>query len=196
MNKAQLIDLLAQRMGGDKRSASAAVEGVVDIVVRTVQAGENVTITGFGVFEKRSRAARVARNPRTGETVRVAPTSVPSFRPGTNFKAVVSGAAELPADAPAVKRTAAGTSRASKSATTTAAVKKVAVKKVAAKKVAAKKVATAPAPRAATSAPKTAAAKTAAKAAAATVDPKALKADKPAKGKKVTDKKKGAKAKK
>ena len=171
MNKAQLIDLLAQRMDGDKRAASAAVEGVVDIVVRTVQAGGNVTITGFGVFEKRSRAARVARNPRTGQTVHVAPTSVPSFRPGTTFKAVVSGAAELPADAPAVRRTSSRTRAATVKAPTT-------------------KAATT------TSAPKTAAAKTAAKAAAASAPPKAPKAEKPAKGKKVDDKKKKVKSKK
>lgn len=106
MNKAQLIEQLAERLGGDKRQASAAVEGVVDIVVRTVTGGENVTITGFGVFEKRSRAARVARNPRTGETVRVEPTAVPSFRPGVSFKAVVSGEATLPAEGPAVRRAA------------------------------------------------------------------------------------------
>ena len=176
MNKAQLIDLLAKRMDGDKRAASAAVEGVVDIVVRTVQAGENVTITGFGVFEKRSRAARVARNPRTGETVNVAPTSVPSFRPGTTFKAVVSGAAELPADAPAVRRTSSRTKAATVKAPTT-------------------KAPTTKAPTV-TSVPKTAAAKTAAKAAAASAPPKAPKVEKPAKGKKVDDKKKKVKSKK
>ena len=176
MNKAQLIDLLAKRMDGDKRAASAAVEGVVDIVVRTVQAGENVTITGFGVFEKRSRAARVARNPRTGETVNVAPTSVPSFRPGTTFKAVVSGAAELPGDAPAVRRTSSRTKAATVKAPTT-------------------KAPTTKAPTV-TSVPKTAAAKTAAKAAAASAPPKAPKVEKPAKGKKVDDKKKKVKSKK
>jgi len=192
MNKAQLIDLLAQRMDGDKRAASVAVEGVVDIVVRTVQAGENVTITGFGVFEKRSRAARVARNPRTGQTVHVAPTSVPSFRPGTTFKAVVSGAAELPADAPAVKRSAGARTAAAKAT-------KAPAKKVTAATKAPAKVAAAKAPArasTATSVPKTAAAKTAAKAAAASAPPKAPKVEKPAKGKKVDDKKKKAKAKK
>ena len=181
MNKAQLIDLLAKRLDGDKRAASAAVEGVVDIVVRTVQAGENVTITGFGVFEKRSRAARVARNPRTGQTVHVAPTSVPSFRPGTTFKAVVSGAAELPADAPAVRRTSSRTKAATVKTPTT--------------KAPTTKAPTAKAPTTA-SAPKTAAAKTAARAAAASAPPKAPKVEKPAKGKKVDDKKKKVKSKK
>lgn len=141
MNKAQLIDLLAQRLGGDKRLAAASVEGVVDIVVRTVTSGENVTITGFGVFEKRSRAARVARNPRTGETVRVAPTAVPSFRPGVNFKAVVSGDTVLPADGPAVKRSSPGRGGASAPARKSTAKKVAAATAPAAKKTTAKKAA-------------------------------------------------------
>lgn len=91
VNKAELIDALAERIG-DRKTAGAAVDGLVDIVVRTVDKGDKVTITGFGVFEKRARAARMARNPRTGEAVKVKKTSVPAFRPGTNFKEVVSGA--------------------------------------------------------------------------------------------------------
>src|SRR3546814_3211004 len=74
MNKAELIDVLTEKMGSDRRSATAAVENVVDTIVRAVHKGDSVTITGFGVFEQRRRAARVARNPRTGETVRVKPT--------------------------------------------------------------------------------------------------------------------------
>jgi len=69
-NKAQLIEALSERLG-DKKVASEAVDGLVDIIIRTVNKGEKVNITGFGVFEKRARAARTARNPRTGETVRV-----------------------------------------------------------------------------------------------------------------------------
>ena len=104
MNKAELIDVLTQKLGSDRRQATAAVENVVDTIVRAVHKGDSVTITGFGVFEQRRRAARVARNPRTGETVKVKPTSVPAFRPGAQFKAVVSGAQRLPAEGPAVKR--------------------------------------------------------------------------------------------
>ncbi|KAF3389669.1 bacterial DNA-binding family protein, partial [Mycobacterium tuberculosis variant bovis] len=96
MNKAELIDVLTQKLGSDRRQATAAVENVVDTIVRAVHKGDSVTITGFGVFEQRRRAARVARNPRTGETVKVKPTSVPAFRPGAQFKAVVSGAQRLP----------------------------------------------------------------------------------------------------
>ncbi|MGH3669968.1 MAG: HU family DNA-binding protein [Pseudonocardiaceae bacterium] len=95
MNKAELIDALADRLG-DKKVAAAAVAGLVDVVVRAVNAGDKVTITGFGVFERRARAARTARNPRTGEAVTVQGTDVPAFRPGTLFREVVSGARSLP----------------------------------------------------------------------------------------------------
>jgi DNA-binding protein HU-beta len=95
VNKTQLIDALAERLG-DKKIAAAAVAGLVDVVVRTVHGGDKVTITGFGVFEKRARAARVARNPRTGQSVKVKKTNVPIFRPGTLFREVVSGARKLP----------------------------------------------------------------------------------------------------
>jgi DNA-binding protein HU-beta len=145
MNKAELIDVLTEKLGSDRRQATEAVENVVDTIVRAVHRGESVTITGFGVFEQRRRAARVARNPRTGETVKVKPTSVPAFRPGAQFKAVVSGAQRLPSDGPAVKRgaTAGGTARkaAKKSAVKKAAAKKAAAKKTAAKKTAVKKAA-------------------------------------------------------
>ena len=141
MNKAELIDVLTEKLGSDRRQATAAVENVVDTIVRAVHKGDSVTITGFGVFEQRRRAARVARNPRTGETVKVKPTSVPAFRPGAQFKAVVSGAQRLPAEGPAVKRgvTAGGTARkAVKKAAVKKAVSKAAVKK-AVKRAAVKK---------------------------------------------------------
>ena len=132
MNKAELIDVLTDKMGSDRRQATAAVENVVDTIVRAVHKGDSVTITGFGVFEQRRRAARVARNPRTGETVKVKPTSVPAFRPGAQFKAVVSGAQRLPAEGPAVKRgvTAGGARKAVKKAAVKKAVRKAAAKKV------------------------------------------------------------------
>ncbi|HTX96138.1 MAG TPA: HU family DNA-binding protein [Mycobacterium sp.] len=145
MNKAELIDVLTQKLNTDRRQATAAVENVVDTIVRAVHKGDSVTITGFGVFEQRRRAARVARNPRTGETVKVKPTSVPAFRPGAQFKAVVSGAQRLPSEGPAVKRGV---------VVGAAAAKKAAAKKTPAKKAAAKRTATkAPAKKAATKAP-------------------------------------------
>jgi DNA-binding protein HU-beta len=156
MNKAELIDVLTEKMGSDRRSATAAVENVVDTIVRAVHKGDSVTITGFGVFEQRRRAARVARNPRTGETVKVKPTSVPAFRPGAQFKAVVSGAQRLPAEGPAVKRgvVVSGAKKVAKKspakkATKLAArktVSKAPAKKTAVKKAPAKKAATKRAP--------------------------------------------------
>jgi DNA-binding protein HU-beta len=149
MNKAELIDVLTQKLGSDRRQATAAVENVVDTIVRAVHKGDSVTITGFGVFEQRRRAARVARNPRTGETVKVKPTSVPAFRPGAQFKAVVAGAQRLPSEGPAVKRgVVAGAAKkvAKKAPAKKAAVKKAPAKKVAVKKAPAKKVAVKKAP--------------------------------------------------
>jgi DNA-binding protein HU-beta len=143
MNKAELIDVLTQKLGSDRRQATAAVENVVDTIVRAVHKGDSVTITGFGVFEQRRRAARVARNPRTGETVKVKPTSVPAFRPGAQFKAVVSGAQRLPSEGPAVKRgvvaSAAKKTTAKKAPAKKAPAKKAPVKKVVAKKAPVKK---------------------------------------------------------
>jgi DNA-binding protein HU-beta len=136
VNKAQLVEALAERLGEDKKRASATVEAFLDTVYRTVQKGEKVAITGFGVFEKRDRAARVARNPATGEKVRVKKTSVPAFRAGQEFKNVVSGAKKLP------KVTAS----------------KAPAKTAAAKATAAKATATKTAPRAAAKAPAKAAA--------------------------------------
>lgn len=178
MNKAELIDELTAKLKTDRRQATAAVENVVDTIVRAVHKGDSVTITGFGVFEQRRRAARVARNPRTGETVKVRPTSVPAFRPGAQFKAVVSGAQRLPAEGPAVKRgvvtgaakkTAAKKSPAKKA--TKAAAKKAATKapakKATAKRAPAKKAAKAPVKK--VTAAKKAPAKKAAKAVKKTV---------------------------
>src|SRR5437763_4801221 len=121
-NKAQLIEALSERLG-DKKAAGAAVDGLVDVIVRTVQKGEKVNITGFGVFEKRARAARTARNPRTGETVKVRKTNVPAFRAGSTFKDVVSGAKKLPkaTAAKATSRSTATRSTTSTRATATAA---------------------------------------------------------------------------
>jgi DNA-binding protein HU-beta len=142
MNKAELIDVLTKKLDTDRRSATDAVENVVDTIVRAVHKGDSVTITGFGVFEQRRRAARVARNPRTGETVKVKPTSVPAFRPGAQFKAVVSGAQRLPAEGPAVKRGsgAGGARKAVRKRAAKKAVRKAAVKKTARKRVAKKAV--------------------------------------------------------
>jgi len=91
MNKTQLVDVLAERLG-DRRTAAGAVDGLLETIVDAVRSGDSVSLTGFGVFTSRARAARVARNPRTGETVDVPATTVPAFRPGAAFRTAVSGA--------------------------------------------------------------------------------------------------------
>ncbi|HKT05705.1 MAG TPA: HU family DNA-binding protein [Rugosimonospora sp.] len=139
MNKAELIDALAVRLG-DKKSASTALDAVLAEIQAAVTKGDKVAITGFGVFEKRVRAARTARNPRTGETVKVKKTSVPAFRAGASFKdQVASGKVPKAASAAkktAVKKAAAAPARAT--ATKTAAPAKTAAKKAPARKAPAK----------------------------------------------------------
>jgi DNA-binding protein HU-beta len=83
VNKAELIQALAERLGGDRKVAAAALDGLLDLIVRAVHSGDSVSITGFGVFERRERAARSARNPRTGQMIEVPATAVPAFRPAT-----------------------------------------------------------------------------------------------------------------
>ena len=90
MNKRDLIDALSGRLG-DKKSATEALNAVLETIQSAVASGDKVAITGFGVFEKSERPARTARNPATGAEIHVAATSVPKFRPGADFKALVNG---------------------------------------------------------------------------------------------------------
>jgi DNA-binding protein HU-beta len=136
-NKAQFVELLAQRLDGDKKKAQAALDAVIDTVYQSVSKGERVVLTGFGVFEKRERAARTARNPATGATVKVKKTSVPAFKAGAEFKAITSGAKKL-AKAPAKRAAAVAKQAVSKVAPAKAPAKKAATKSTA-KKTAAKK---------------------------------------------------------
>ncbi|GAA3903103.1 HU family DNA-binding protein [Streptomyces lannensis] len=137
MNKAQLVEAIADKMGG-RQQAADAVDAVLDAIVRAVVGGDRVSVTGFGSFEKVERPARYARNPQTGERVRVRKTSVPRFRAGQGFKDLVSGTKKLPRGGEvAVKKAPKGSLQVGAAAT----VKKAAAKKATAKKVApAKKV--------------------------------------------------------
>ncbi|MEU6079769.1 HU family DNA-binding protein [Streptomyces sp. NPDC047108] len=191
MNKAQLVEAIADKMGG-RQQAAEAVDAVLDAIVRAVVSGERVSVTGFGSFEKVDRPARYARNPQTGERVRVKKTSVPRFRAGQGFKDLVAGSKRLPRGgevsvkkapkgslqaggatkkAAAKKTTAKKTAAAKKAAAkrTSAAKKaaKKAVKKTTAKKTAAKKTTAKKTAAKKTTAKKTAAKKTAAKKATA-----------------------------
>ncbi|TGZ12877.1 hypothetical protein DV517_69610 [Streptomyces sp. S816] len=138
MNKAQLVETIAEKVGG-RQQAAEAVDHVLDAIVRAVVAGERVSVTGFGSFEKVDRPARYARNPQTGERVRVKKTSVPRFRAGQGFKDLVSGSKKLPRGGEvSVKKAPKGSLTGGAAAT----VKKAAAKKTAkaaAKKTTAKK---------------------------------------------------------
>ena len=91
MNKRDLIDAISGRLG-DKKSATEALNAVLETIQSAVASGDKVAITGFGVFEKSERPARTARNPATGEPIQVAASSVPKFRAGADFKALVNDA--------------------------------------------------------------------------------------------------------
>ena len=96
MNKAELIQALSAYYDGSKSEAAKALNAVVETITYKTAAGEKVSITGFGVFEKVHRSARMVRNPRTGERKRAKATAVPRFRAGSDLKAYVSGAKKVP----------------------------------------------------------------------------------------------------
>lgn len=145
-NKAEFIESLSVRLGEDKKHAGMVLDAVLDNVYAHIAKGERVTLTGFGIFERRDRAARMARNPATGAAVRVKKTSVPAFRPGAEFKAITSGAKKAPAKATAkktavkaTKSTSAAKAPARKATAKAAPARKAAAKKAPAKKATARK---------------------------------------------------------
>ncbi|MEU6734978.1 HU family DNA-binding protein [Streptomyces physcomitrii] len=133
MNKAQLVETIADKVGG-RQQAADAVDAVLDAIVRAVVGGDRVSVTGFGSFEKVDRPARYARNPQTGERVRVKKTSVPRFRAGQGFKDLVSGSKKLPKNDVAVKKAPKGSLTGGTKTTAKAAAKKATAKKATAKK--------------------------------------------------------------
>ena len=161
MNKAQLVEAIADKMGG-RQQAADAVDAVLDAIVRAVVAGDRVSVTGFGSFEKVDRPARYARNPQTGERVRVKKTSVPRFRAGQGFKDLVSGSKKLPKGGEvAVKKAPKGSLSGPPPTIAKAAGKKAATKKAAgARKTAATATKKAAAKKTTATAKKTAAKKT------------------------------------
>lgn len=90
MNKSSLISEAVNRTGLQRRDVSQVVEALLSIVKATVASGERVSISGFGTFQKQHRNPRLARNPRTGEAVKVPATVAPHFRPGKDFKELVA----------------------------------------------------------------------------------------------------------
>ncbi|MFO8173789.1 MAG: HU family DNA-binding protein [Longimicrobiales bacterium] len=90
MNKSDLVDALANDTGMTKADASRAVDSLFapdgGIISKSLKKGGRVQITGFGTFEAKERKARTGRNPRTGETIKIAATKTPSFRAGKGLK--------------------------------------------------------------------------------------------------------------
>ncbi len=89
MNKGELIEAVARNTGESKALAEKMVNETLDVIVNGVVASGKVSITGFGTFEARNRAARTARNPQTGAEIKVAATRVPAFKAGKGFKDAV-----------------------------------------------------------------------------------------------------------
>ncbi|WP_326646708.1 HU family DNA-binding protein [Streptosporangium sp. NBC_01755] len=89
MNKKELVDAIADRVG-DKKTATEAVNAVLDTIQAAVASGDKVSITGFGAFEMVHKPARTARNPSTGAEIHVAESWGPKFKPGSEFKELVN----------------------------------------------------------------------------------------------------------
>jgi DNA-binding protein HU-beta len=111
MNRSELVKAVAERAGGEEAVARRHVDALFEAVMEAVSAGERVVVTGFGAFDRSSRPARSARNPRTGAPVEVPAALVPTFRFGQTFRNRVAQSAAssdaVPADAVVVEAVAA-----------------------------------------------------------------------------------------
>ena len=90
MNKNDLIDSVAERTSLAKSDAARAVEAVLGTIADSLKKGDVVTLSGFGAFATKTRAARTGRNPRTGEAIQIAASRVPGFKAGKGLKDAVS----------------------------------------------------------------------------------------------------------
>ena len=90
MNKNDLIDAVAERTSLAKSDAARAVEAVLGSITEAMQKGDAVTLSGFGTFATKSRAARTGRNPRTGEPIEIPASKVPGFKAGKGLKDAVN----------------------------------------------------------------------------------------------------------
>ena len=91
MNKAELIAKVAEKSGATQTQTEDVLDGFRDVVTSSVTMGDEVSYPGLGKFSRVSREARMARNPRTGESVPVPASNAPKFTPSTKFKQVVKG---------------------------------------------------------------------------------------------------------
>lgn len=89
MNKADLANMIHAKIGGTKVQAEDVIESIITEIVDTLKKGGEVSIAGLGIFSTKVRAARTARNPRTGESVSVPAMKVPKFRASKALKDAV-----------------------------------------------------------------------------------------------------------
>lgn len=90
MNKAELVERVAELTSDSKSRAGEFVDATLDTVQAALAARDKVTIPGFGTFSARPRNARTGRNPQTGAPVKIKATTVPAFKPGAELKSVVA----------------------------------------------------------------------------------------------------------
>lgn len=90
MNKAELIDAVAGSANLSKADSGRAVDAVVEAISKALKKGQQVSVVGFGTFSVKHRAARAGRNPRTGETIKIAASNVPGFKAGKALKDAVN----------------------------------------------------------------------------------------------------------
>ncbi|MEK7128703.1 MAG: HU family DNA-binding protein [Patescibacteria group bacterium] len=86
MNKQALAEWVHGKLGGTKVQAEEVVDGLFDAIIQTLKKGGEVSIAGFGIFSVKQRAARMARNPKTGAQVKVEAKKVPKFRAAKGLK--------------------------------------------------------------------------------------------------------------
>ena len=139
MNRSQLLNALAELNEVSRREADAFLTSFTELITSTVSTGEDVAISGFAKFRRIDRPARMARNPATGEQVRVAAKRVARITPLKAFKDSVLSGKKAPAKKAPAKKTAAKKAPAKKTTAKKAPAKKAAAKKAPAKKTAAKK---------------------------------------------------------
>ena len=92
VTRADLSEALHEEIGLSRQECSGLVERVLDMIVETLERGETVKLSGFGVFQVRDKRARMGRNPKTGEPAAIIPRRVISFRASQLMKAKVDGA--------------------------------------------------------------------------------------------------------
>jgi DNA-binding protein HU-beta len=96
LNRKELVDSIQKHTAVARADVDRVLGSLIQHTQVAVKKGDRVSLVGFGTFERQDRKARTARNPRSGEPVKVKATKVPRFRAGQGFKDVVSGKATAP----------------------------------------------------------------------------------------------------